>query len=458
MTQSILHWISESITRKIGGLSTLLLSFIFVVIVYSIVKLTQIGAEMREVAEIDIPLTEVIAEIEVLQLQKHILFEKLRLGRDAQLAAAVIKPQLAAFMDHGVQLSRQVEKAEQLIHRGLSTAQIAEEVAEHKRVLSAIEHFQILRQEYLQKAGELFNKPEAETAAANWLRLETLDEQLDSLAERLLLDIEALTEDIAKNAERHEQEFFIVNTSLGVSAFLIGIYVTWYIIRSFRRRLGYIQTQIARLNQSLAPAPKEPGEDEPQRGQDELSELARDVQQVVERFSSEMVNRHEMEKQLIQLATTDKLTGAFNRHKWEDCLAMELEYGRRGVPVHLLMLDLDHFKAINDNHGHDVGDQVLQQAVKLLKEHVRQSDSLFRLGGEEFALLFRQHDSQDVLAIAEKIRLLFETDKVPGLPYFTASLGLTRFLPQDDRESFIKRADQALYRSKQDGRNRVTVL
>lgn len=158
-------------------------------------------------------------------------------------------------------------------------------------------------------------------------------------------------------------------------------------------------------------------------------------------------------------ATLDSLTGLPNRRGF-DLLALKAmqEAQREPKPLAALLLDLDHFKRLNDNHGHLAGDEVLAGFAKDLQSCLRQSDIICRWGGEEFIILLKDTNSAHAQQVAEKIRLLAEQHRYTfaGTPLqITVSLGLTEMQPNDTLHSLIARADRALYRAKQSGRNRV---
>ncbi len=170
--------------------------------------------------------------------------------------------------------------------------------------------------------------------------------------------------------------------------------------------------------------------------------------------------RDRSEAQALLLATTDALTGCLNRRALEERLAGELAFARRQrSPLGLVLVDLDHFKAVNDGHGHEVGDRVLQHTARVLKATVRASDVVARMGGEEFCVVFRDADAQRSAELAERLRLAIATpvDGGPESLRPTASLGVTSFDParEEPMDAVFRRADQALYRAKQAGRNRV---
>lgn len=154
------------------------------------------------------------------------------------------------------------------------------------------------------------------------------------------------------------------------------------------------------------------------------------------------------------LASTDPLTGLPNRRAMLEQLDTLLALAERGrQPLSVLLLDIDHFKLVNDNHGHDVGDQVLSQLGQVLSSQVRACDLVGRWGGEEFLLLAPATCLEEARELAERIRQAVASTAFPHGQPLTVSLGVTQFGPSDHREALLRRADQALYQAKAAGRN-----
>ena len=160
--------------------------------------------------------------------------------------------------------------------------------------------------------------------------------------------------------------------------------------------------------------------------------------------------------ELEHLATHDSLTGALNRRALIDACELELARCRRNHGVMaLLMIDLDHFKAINDTHGHPVGDRVLIDFVARVKSLLRQPDRLGRFGGEEFVALLPVTPLNEARVVAERLRAMIEA-KTEDLPPCTVSIGVTESRSDDaGLDEIISRADAALYQAKHAGRNRI---
>ncbi|MFV3412396.1 GGDEF domain-containing protein [Pseudomonas nitroreducens] len=172
----------------------------------------------------------------------------------------------------------------------------------------------------------------------------------------------------------------------------------------------------------------------------------------------------EKNRQLEYLAGHDPLTGLFNRRQFDQLVDMELSRAaRQPAPISLLMVDLDHFKFINDRYGHPLGDEVIRHTASLLRNYTRTGDSVARLGGEEFLLLLPDTSQPQARVIAEKVRRLLEETPLPmkdGLLYLTASFGIACLeagVP-GTYEGLYAAADKALYKAKASGRNRVEVI
>lgn len=169
------------------------------------------------------------------------------------------------------------------------------------------------------------------------------------------------------------------------------------------------------------------------------------------------------EEELQRLASTDPLTGLLNRRRFLERLTEEHARFQRVPerPYGLLMLDLDHFKRINDGHGHAVGDAVLRHVAQVMLHTLRRADVVGRVGGEEFAILLPDTPPAEAAALAERLRLALAHQPLPAhLPplTLTASLGLDTVRPADlSHEALLLRADHALYAAKQAGRNRCEV-
>jgi diguanylate cyclase (GGDEF)-like protein/PAS domain S-box-containing protein len=170
----------------------------------------------------------------------------------------------------------------------------------------------------------------------------------------------------------------------------------------------------------------------------------------------DITDRKHAEEALNRLATTDSLTGVANRRKFDEVLDAEVKRSSRyGLPLTLLLLDIDHFKEVNDRYGHLAGDQVLSELARLVSENVRVNDHFARWGGEEFAVLATHCDEDLTEHFAEKLRTLVGCHHFPTVGGLSCSFGLSGLRPGDTTQEFVARVDEALYRAKSLGRNRV---
>lgn len=160
--------------------------------------------------------------------------------------------------------------------------------------------------------------------------------------------------------------------------------------------------------------------------------------------------------ELQRLASTDALTGLFNRRKFNEELHNEIARAKRyGVQLTLIIFDIDHFKRINDHYGHQVGDSVLQSLATLVLNNIRDTDVLARWGGEEFTILISDNETIAPNTLAEKLREVIAENRFAEVGTVTCSFGVAEYKTGEDIKAFIKRADVNLYRAKAEGRNRV---
>ncbi|MBI9107296.1 MAG: diguanylate cyclase [Spirochaetales bacterium] len=161
------------------------------------------------------------------------------------------------------------------------------------------------------------------------------------------------------------------------------------------------------------------------------------------------------------LAFTDPLTGLFNRRKFMETLDREMTREKRyDGKLSFIMIDIDHFKKVNDDYGHDVGDKALMKFAEILSSSLRETDFAGRLGGEEFGVILPQTNIEQALIVAERIRSRIESEsKTDEIPQFTASFGLAQYRKELDNSSMLTRdADKALYAAKEGGRNKISIF
>jgi diguanylate cyclase (GGDEF)-like protein len=169
-----------------------------------------------------------------------------------------------------------------------------------------------------------------------------------------------------------------------------------------------------------------------------------------------MAHNAKIRNDLYAMATTDHLTGAANRLRFVEVLHYEVaQNARHRIPLSLVLFDVDHFKRVNDDHGHDEGDRVLVEICRSIGGQIRATDLLARYGGEEFVVLLPNTTLRDALHLAEKFRQNLRSPRPGPDLQVTASFGVAQFEDGETSESLLKRVDLALYDAKQAGRNCV---
>jgi|WetSurMetagenome_2_1015567.scaffolds.fasta_scaffold00239_2 diguanylate cyclase (GGDEF)-like protein/PAS domain S-box-containing protein len=187
-----------------------------------------------------------------------------------------------------------------------------------------------------------------------------------------------------------------------------------------------------------------------------VEERTADLAQANEQLTAEIAERKKAEEMLRELSEKDYLTMILNRRKLFELLGMEVEKAKRyNRPLSLILFDLDHFKAVNDKYGHNMGDIVLKTTAAVVGKELRKIDILARYGGEEFVILSPETGLSGALAIAEKVRSSVEQHPYKLADPVTISVGVAEMSEDDTETSFIEKADKAMYSAKRNGRNRV---
>ncbi len=175
--------------------------------------------------------------------------------------------------------------------------------------------------------------------------------------------------------------------------------------------------------------------------------------------SKDVSSQIELEERLKIMATTDALTGIYNRYKMNEEIEFEIKKAKRyKKSFALIMFDIDFFKVINDTYGHDIGDKVLEELALLVTRSIRSTDTFARWGGEEFMILARNSDAKSATLLAEKIRKKVENFLFADGINITISIGISLYNRQKTKETLLKEADRALYRAKAEGRNKTVLF
>lgn len=261
--------------------------------------------------------------------------------------------------------------------------------------------------------------------------------------------LEKIRETARKNYEDASERFILIRNTLIYGTLLGILFISisaTLLIRSIVRPLNRAVLhfkQIAKGNLD---------EKIPISSQDEIG-------QVLSELAAMQGKLKVMISELDQLASTDKLTGAWNRRRFEETVETEIDRLRRyGQPLSLMILDVDHFKKINDDYGHPIGDQVLVDLSNTIRSSLRASDSLTRWGGEEFVILCPNTTASIVSKLAERLRKKIATVNFKEVGCITVSFGVAECGPSETWEQWLHRADEALYLAKSGGRDQVRTI
>lgn len=226
---------------------------------------------------------------------------------------------------------------------------------------------------------------------------------------------------------------------------LLSILLTWLAISSLRLLMQALESALTGARRAVG------GRGEGRRKRETRDETAEISQSFGELL--DMVDRLNVK------ASTDALTGALNRLGFGEIAGGELQRAQRyHRSLAMIIADLDHFKLINDRHGHAVGDRVLVEFSRLVRDNLRGPDIFARWGGEEFIILTPETSAAEAARLADKLRTLVGSFRAEGLPAMAASFGVAGYAKGDSLETLFAKADEALYRAKENGRNRVDIF
>ncbi|WP_339132824.1 MAG: diguanylate cyclase [Candidatus Electrothrix sp. GW3-4] len=239
----------------------------------------------------------------------------------------------------------------------------------------------------------------------------------------------------------YDQEYMLSRLHVGYTHVALNIEPLWY-IGAFNK---YLQ-EIKRLVDAYA-------EDKSETFQSITKMI---MLEIVITMESYHYTKYKLQEELKQIAITDDLTGVFNRRKLEDVMCYEMDLAQRKKhALSILMLDIDHFKQVNDTYGHQAGDAVLVETARLIQHCLRTSDYVIRYGGEEFLACLPKTSLQAAADIADRLRRQIAEQTFSAVGRITVSIGIAEYTYGENREAYIRRADEQLYAAKQGGRNRV---
>ena len=237
----------------------------------------------------------------------------------------------------------------------------------------------------------------------------------------------------------------IIGIVVGVILFTVIVSVTLILTISTRRSLCEVINPLKEIATGNPDFTKRLT----QRSHDEMGDLVLWFNLLLDKLEKD-------HKKIELLSITDKLTQIYNRSKIDDLLLSELQTVERyGGELSILLIDVDYFKEVNDQHGHLVGDVILQDLAKVFKDNIRKTDHVGRWGGEEFIIVSPRNTLEQATIQAKKIRKIIADYDFPTVGHITASFGIASYQPGDDSVSLWRRVDTCLYRAKEHGRNQV---
>jgi diguanylate cyclase (GGDEF)-like protein len=237
----------------------------------------------------------------------------------------------------------------------------------------------------------------------------------------------------------------IYYTSSGIGPFSVfGVQGTTIYLQEFITLLVIVTLFFGALNQEI------------NNSNEKLEELNKNLENKIEEKTKSLIEANE---KLNHLAAKDSLTNIFNRRMIDEYISQQtIKAKRYNNNLSLIMVDIDHFKEVNDKYGHQVGDEVIISLVDIISKNIRKSDIFGRWGGEEFIILLPETSLYQATIVAQNIREKVEEYIFYKVGKKTISLGVSEFNSDEDSSIFIKRADNALYKAKSDGRNRVVAI
>lgn len=285
-------------------------------------------------------------------------------------------------------------------------------------------------------------------------QMNRLIENVEHYHARVASGFEQLNEDLQQRFSQHlntinqrSHQLVLLGAALGVAVILVIIGVSFALSLSARKSLKEVNTALKNI-----------ARDDPDfsarlrcHRNDELGELVNWFNLLADKLEDDY-------KKIESLSVTDTLTQLANRAKIDDLFQLELNKAKRYLqPFSVILLDIDHFKWVNDTHGHLVGDSVLQQLAEILRTRVRNTDHSGRWGGEEFIIIASNTGLEQASQLAEKLREAIAVHEFGPVGQCTASFGVACYQAGDDVNRITKRADDCLYIAKQRGRNCVVI-
>lgn len=248
---------------------------------------------------------------------------------------------------------------------------------------------------------------------------------------------------------------FIQGSIILFIVFVVSVFVIYLVYRDIKIRINKIVSESKKIAQADIDF-KNRLETE---SCDEIGDIVKSINIFVDKLHKNHLNLLNAKDELEGLYITDRLTGVYNRVKIDEIIDIELSKKRRyDVSFSIILIDIDHFKKINDTYGHIIGDNILKEFASILKSNIRNSDFVGRWGGEEFIVISTYTEKKSAISIAEHLRAKIKGHNFSSVHNISASFGITVSNSKDNIESIIDRADKALYEAKNSGRDRVCTV
>jgi len=445
-----------TIAMKVGVIITVLILFILILLVNSIVTLNKIQTDLSEIANVDVPLAESSGEIERTQLERHLVTSAFLSNYGVEKKN--IHLDKSRINDLSRKLNNLLDRESAVAERGLKSKR-GKKFEKVAMALKTLKNDLTTIDQGLHQCMDRFSAGDF-SDSQSILLINRKNEAFEKDIRNLVQTVATLTEQKTQLADKHEKLFKMVNVSLGFIGASLGTLLGALIVAGIRTNIFQLSKRIEEATAAINGHGDIPaGEADIINSSDELAGLSKELSKLFSSLSNDLTRRDRLSKQLNELATSDYLTGSFNRFKWDKDQNFEIERAKRqGTELSLILMDIDHFKRVNDTFGHDVGDATLVEVVRITENTIRIIDSLYRIGGEEFAVLLPGTTIDEAIVLAERIRKAIDIQDIKHVGHVTVSLGVSRFNDSvDDAEQFIKRADQAMYRSKETGRNKISI-
>lgn len=453
LTMPQLKW---TVARKAGGLVLLLLLWMASILAYSHFTQSRIIRQSRDVNRVQIPLADWLYVFEKDHLKYSFAVDRIlflhnisvdtpALQEDARKEKSLSVPENALQEAYVLSAQTNIDMPERRREYSAIARSIGR-LQELQRVFSA-ECAQAMRITGSKEKvpAELFRKIKDDSAVLEQRTLELIAEARRFSSESMRI----------VNQERID---YIRNSLiLIVGGIGVGSLLAWLVISGLRRTFHQMAMHAGQITETII-NDKIPDTKLVVHSTDEASVLAYLWNVMIAALSDNLRRRQKLEQEIEMTAVTDRLTGVMNRRECEDVLNAEVNRSDRyGVPLSLIRIDIDHFMAVNETYGPELGDTLIAGIAKIMQDLIRECDRLCRYGGEEFVILATNTNLAGAAVLAEKVRVTIEEAKTLPAGGVTVSIGVAQWQKGKTMRDFIRMTDDALNLAKKNGRNQVQI-